>query len=284
MRTRQASRGWPSARCWAPAWSTASPPCRSWWTGTRSPGARASARARGSFLWGRHGDPREVVGMRLLLRTDPVPRAQRRPPARPLPRLPPDRVRLTIPRGMAKRRAHGNSPGARPSIPGMDDEEIAALICGNLTGARRDAALAHLAADPTGEDYEVFVTTLAILREMEAEDARPRGPRWRVPPARRRPILPTGRRPATLVHTLRTLRRIGAAAMSENMPGVEAGTTPHRCEVRAFGGGEHHGQTAQCTKCWCWLCLTHQATTRRALSADGKHAVRPDVGREGIPL
>jgi hypothetical protein len=77
-----------------------------------------------------------------------------------------------------------------------DDERLAALLDGKLEERQREELLAQLVT--SGEDYDVFADTAAVLRELEAQDAqavqtgsapvpsgavpptlRPRAPRWR---------------------------------------------------------------------------------------------------------
>lgn len=54
--------------------------------------------------------------------------------------------------------------------PKPDDERLSALLDGQVQGRERDELLAHLAhAD---EDYEVFVDTADILRQLEETDSR----------------------------------------------------------------------------------------------------------------
>lgn len=65
--------------------------------------------------------------------------------------------------------------------PSEDDERLSALLEGRVEGRQREELLAHLSA--ADDDYEVFTDTAAVLRALEAEDARARRP---VPPSMRR--------------------------------------------------------------------------------------------------
>lgn len=52
----------------------------------------------------------------------------------------------------------------------IDDQQLAALLAGNIHGPEHDELLARLATDD-GENFHAFARTAATLREMEEEDA-----------------------------------------------------------------------------------------------------------------
>ena len=133
-----------------------------------------------------------------------------------------------------------------------DDERLAALLDGTLTDGERQELLAELAA--SGDDYDVFVETAALLQEMEDADSaggpapdgvipiRPRArPRWGAPA--RWGALAAGIAGVALVASLAGRRSAGedpvrvADRLAHAERGVPEGWVPLRSSSRGGARG-----------------------------------------------